>query len=78
MISWQAASVNSPFTIGLFFVEKSNHMLRLVFDTRLANCSFLAPPATRLPAEASSSRAAAPAGVTGCKVRRPMPLQTLR
>ncbi|CAK0838172.1 unnamed protein product [Prorocentrum cordatum] len=49
MISWRAASSQSSHTIGLFFVEKSNHVLRLVFDTRLANCSFATPPATKLP-----------------------------
>ncbi|CAK0858696.1 unnamed protein product, partial [Prorocentrum cordatum] len=49
MISWRAASDQSSHTIGLFFVEKSNHMLRLAFDTRLANCSFVTPPPTKLP-----------------------------
>eukprot|EP00959_Pyramimonas_sp_CCMP1952_P371377 7776944-Pyramimonas_sp.AAC.1 len=49
MISWRAASAQSSHTIGLFFVEKSNHMLGLVFDTRLANCSSVTPPATKLP-----------------------------
>eukprot|EP00959_Pyramimonas_sp_CCMP1952_P375336 7861233-Pyramimonas_sp.AAC.1 len=49
-IAWRAASPQFAHPIGLFFVENSNRMLRLTFDTRLANCSFAAPPATKLPA----------------------------
>ncbi|CAK0811879.1 unnamed protein product, partial [Prorocentrum cordatum] len=49
MISWRVSSEQASFSTGLFFVQKSNGKLRLVFDTRLANCSFSCPPATRLP-----------------------------
>ncbi|CAK0875907.1 unnamed protein product [Prorocentrum cordatum] len=48
-MSRQAASPLASFTTSLFFVEKSNHMLRFAFDTRMANCSFAAPPAARHP-----------------------------
>ncbi|CAK0838468.1 unnamed protein product, partial [Prorocentrum cordatum] len=48
MISWRVSSEQASFSTGLF-VQKSNGKLRLVFDTRLANCSFSCPPATRLP-----------------------------
>ncbi|CAK0792755.1 unnamed protein product, partial [Prorocentrum cordatum] len=60
---WRQSMLNpesvaaASFTTGLFFAGKSNHMLGLAFDTRLANCSFAAPPATRLPAP--SARASA-------------------
>ncbi|CAK0871171.1 unnamed protein product, partial [Prorocentrum cordatum] len=49
MIARRAASPQSSHSIGLFFGEKSIRMPRLAFDTRLANCSFAAPPATELP-----------------------------
>ncbi|CAK0863616.1 unnamed protein product, partial [Prorocentrum cordatum] len=49
MISWRVSSEQASFSTGLFFVQKSSGKLRLVFDTRLANCSFSCPPATRLP-----------------------------
>ncbi|CAK0831114.1 unnamed protein product, partial [Prorocentrum cordatum] len=49
MITWRVSSEQAPFSTGLFFVLKANVKLRLVFDTRLANCSFSCPPATRLP-----------------------------
>ncbi|CAK0883156.1 unnamed protein product [Prorocentrum cordatum] len=49
MITWRGSSEQASFSTGLFFVQKSNGKLRLVFDTRLANCSFSCQPATRLP-----------------------------
>jgi hypothetical protein len=36
-------------TVGIFFVRKKNGSQRIIFDTRLANSSFLEPPAVRLP-----------------------------
>ncbi|CAK0840106.1 unnamed protein product, partial [Prorocentrum cordatum] len=49
MITWRVSSEQASFSTGLFFVQKSNGKLGLVFDTRLAKCSFSCPPATRLP-----------------------------
>ena len=36
-------------TVGVFFVRKKDGTLRIITDTRLANCSFRDPPRTRLP-----------------------------
>ncbi|CAK0871015.1 unnamed protein product, partial [Prorocentrum cordatum] len=70
MIAWRVASPQSSHSIGLFFVEKSNRMLRLVFGTSLANCSFDAPPAGELPTPGMESLFSLPAisnGRTGLK-----------
>ncbi|CAK0911425.1 unnamed protein product, partial [Prorocentrum cordatum] len=48
-ITWRVSSEQAPFSTGLSLVLKTNSKLRLVLDTRLANCSFSCPPATRLP-----------------------------
>ncbi|CAK0817312.1 unnamed protein product, partial [Prorocentrum cordatum] len=50
MLEWEVAERQAAYSTGFFFVEKSNGVnLRLVFDTRVANMSFSAPPSTRLP-----------------------------
>ena len=41
---------------SMFFVVKSNGQLRLMFDTRLANITFIDPPHTQLPTAGSFSR----------------------
>ena len=48
MIRWERAAGRRG-NVGAFFVLKSSGKLRLVLDTRVANCSFKKPPATRLP-----------------------------
>ncbi|CAK0880338.1 unnamed protein product, partial [Prorocentrum cordatum] len=50
VLEWEVAERQAAYSTGFFFVEKSNGVnLRLVFDTRVANMSFSAPPSTRLP-----------------------------
>eukprot|EP00959_Pyramimonas_sp_CCMP1952_P178802 3737445-Pyramimonas_sp.AAC.1 len=56
-----AADSGQPHTVGLFFVPKKSGALRIIFDTRAANCKFLDPPATRLPSAASFGAIEAPA-----------------
>ena len=55
LITFKPAAVN---TVGLFFVPKklkNNTDLRLILDTRLANCDFLPPWHTALPSAAAWS-----------------------
>jgi len=49
-------------TVGLFFVAKKDGRLRLIFDTRIANCVFVEPPHTELPTSAAFSKLEAPVG----------------
>ena len=44
---------STSFTVGVFFVVKKTGQLRIVFDTRLANCDFIPAASTRLPSAAS-------------------------
>jgi hypothetical protein len=39
--------------LGVFFVEKKDNSLRIIFDTRLLNCKFKVPPKTKLPSTAA-------------------------
>ena len=39
----------SDYSVGVFFVEKANGKLRMVFDTRKANCDFVNQVSTKLP-----------------------------
>ena len=48
MIRWSLAD-GRVHTLGIFFVAKSNGMLRIIFDTRIANFDFVEPPCTALP-----------------------------
>lgn len=41
--------------LGVFFVSKKDGRLRLIFDTRILNCSFREPPRTALPSTAAFS-----------------------
>ena len=43
-------------TAGLVFVRKKADRQRIIFDTRLANCDFAAPPSTHLPSAAAFAR----------------------
>ncbi|CAK0831634.1 unnamed protein product [Prorocentrum cordatum] len=50
MIEWTVASPpSSPYSVGIFFVEKNGGKLRLVLDTRVANTYFKPPPNSVLP-----------------------------
>ncbi|CAK0862397.1 unnamed protein product, partial [Prorocentrum cordatum] len=54
MISFRVARVDDPYSLGFFFVEKvCKGTLRPVFDARVANEGFAAPPKTTLPAAAA-------------------------
>lgn len=44
-----------PNTVGLFFVAKSGGKIRMIADTRFANCECKAPISTRLPTAAAYS-----------------------
>jgi len=46
VITWER---DLPSTCGLFFVSKKDGRLRLILDTRVANCHFRAPPRVSLP-----------------------------
>ncbi|CAK0887559.1 unnamed protein product, partial [Prorocentrum cordatum] len=53
-IPFRVARVGDPYSLGFFFVEKvGKGALRLVFDTRVANEGFAAPPKTALPTAAA-------------------------
>ena len=54
MISFRVARAADPYSLGFFFVKKvGKGSLRLVFDTRVANEGFVAPPKTTLPTAAA-------------------------
>ena len=61
MIHWSLSSQSTPPNVGVFFVTKKNGKIRIIFDTRIANCFFKAPPKTRLPTAAAWSAVEAPA-----------------
>ena len=50
MVRWRASL--AP-TVGICFVAKKDGLLRMFFDTRLANLAFVAPPKTRLASAAA-------------------------
>ena len=50
-----SAAVDTKGTVGVFFVPKKSGAQRIIFDTRIANCFFRAPPKTRLPTAAAWS-----------------------
>ena len=55
MIKFSVRFGSRNSTVGIFFVQKTNGDLRLIFDTRIANCTFHEPPSTRLPTSAALS-----------------------
>ncbi|CAK0810940.1 unnamed protein product [Prorocentrum cordatum] len=55
-----AADTGQPHTVGLFFVPKKTGALRIIFDTRAANCKFLDALSTRLPSASAFSSIEAP------------------
>lgn len=52
LVRFRAAD-NGYFFVGIFFVVKKSGQLRMVFDTRVANCDFVPAASTRLPSVAS-------------------------
>ncbi len=44
--------------MGVFFVPKKSGRLRVIFDTRLANCAFVDAPRTQLPSASAWGRLA--------------------
>lgn len=58
------------YTVGCFFVIKKSGALRSVFDTRLANTQFVAPPKMALPSAAAlvAVEVEASAGAGGCYI----------
>ena len=53
LLRWRKAVTGERHTLGVFFVAKKDGKLRLIFDTRVANLQFCAPPATALPTAAA-------------------------
>ena len=52
MLRWTVRGSRN-YTVGVFFVRKSNGRIRIIFDTRVANTRFREPPSTRLPTSAA-------------------------
>ena len=53
LLSWKS---HRKSFLGLFFVRKKNGTLRLILDTRVANCQFSDHPPTALPTPAACSQ----------------------
>ena len=62
MIAWKREYRKS--LLGIFFVAKKDNRIRLIFDTRICNCYFQAPPHVALPTAAALTGLEARAGET--------------
>ena len=63
MLRWERSAAAGTANVGVFFVLKSDgKSLRLIFDTRTANCDYIDPPSTRLPSAAAMSHLECPGG----------------
>ena len=63
MLRWERSAAVGAANVGVFFALKSDgRSLRLIFDTRTANCDYVAPPSTRLPTAAAMGNLECPEG----------------
>eukprot|EP00973_Karenia_brevis_P012003 1630383-Karenia_brevis.AAC.1 len=53
MVRYRVAQDFEKPALGIFFVAKKSGGIRIIFDTRILNCSFIDPPSTALPSAAA-------------------------